>query len=899
MTTEKTPKTTPMMLQYLEVKEKHKDYLLMYRMGDFYELFFDDAVIASKALDIALTHRGTHLGKPIPMCGVPHHAFSSYMPKLIKQGYKVAICDQTETPEEAKLRGGNKAVIKREVSRIITAGTLTEDNLLNSSFNNYLCSVNFTEGLEPHITIALADISTGDFIIQNWDTNSISELQSFLLIKNPAEIIISDKLLNNKKFESIISEHKQKLVIKPESFFDTLNATKNLCDLYEISTLDSLGKLSDTEISCCGAILNYIQITQIGTKPNLKRPTKENNSDLLQIDAFSIRNLEIFNNINDENLKDSSLFEILDKTQTSMGRRYLRQILSAPLANAENINNRLNIVEFFTENKDLLLQIRTQLSLISDIQRIISRITFNRAGPKDLQNIGLTLSVSTYLKDILETAIKTNITNPLQNIINGLKDFSILTRNIKNAIIEDAPITTKESGYIKEGYNPTLDEYRNIQTNAKQIILDLQSKYILDTGISSLKIKYNNLAGYFIEVPIKQATSLMDPQSGFKHRQTLLNAVRFTTPELTEIEQKILVADDKYVSLEQSLFKDLCKDILNRVEDIELFAQSISELDVFTNLALIALENDYVKPIVDNTLAFEIIDGRHPIVEANIKKQNATFIPNDCILENTNNSSKLWILTGPNMAGKSTFLRQNAIIIIMAQIGSFVPATSAHIGVVNKLFSRVGASDNLARGQSTFMVEMSETATILNQADEHSFVILDEIGRGTATFDGLSIAWAVLEYLNNINRCRGLFATHYHELTESVSKLSNVSTHTMQIKEYEGDIIFLHKVGKGIADKSYGIHVAKIAGIPTTVINRASQILNSFESDENLTKTKNAIKKINDLDLFSYNVMEEAPAPKQNQNLELLEKKLKEVNPDELTPKSALEILYEIKNLLN
>lgn len=896
MTTENNTKPTPMMLQYLEVKEKHKDYLLMYRMGDFYELFFEDAEIASKALDIALTHRGTYYGKPIPMCGVPHHAFSSYMPKLIKQGYKVAICDQTETPEEAKLRGGNKAVIKREVSRIITAGTLTEDNLLNSSLNNYLCSVYVKDGLEPHITIAIADISTGEFTLQNWDTNSISELQSFLLIKNPVEIIISEKLLNNKQFEEIISEHKQKLVIKPESFFDTINAQKNLCEQFEISTLASIGNFTNEEISCCGAILNYIQITQIGTKPNLKYPTKEKNSDFLQIDAFSIKNLEIFNNINDENIKDSSLFEILDKTETSLGRRLLRKILSTPLANTKKINDRLNIVEFFTEHSELLSQIRAELILISDIQRIISRITLNRAGPKDLQNLANSLQLSLYLKDELEDELKKTITNPLTQILDGLKDFTNLSKKLKNAIIDDAPLTTKDAGFIKEGFNITLDEYKNIQQNTKQIILDLQSKYILDTGISNLKIKYNNIVGYFLEVPLKQATSLMGNKT-YTHRQTLVNNVRFSTNELTEIEQKILVANEKYVSLELSLFKELCTDILNQTNDIEKFAESIANLDVFTNLALIAIENNYTKPLVDNSLAFEIIDSRHPVVEANIKKQNATFIPNDCILENTKDSSKLWILTGPNMAGKSTFLRQNAIIIIMAQIGSFVPATSAHIGVVNKLFSRVGASDNLARGQSTFMVEMSETATILNQADEHSFVILDEIGRGTATFDGLSIAWAVLEYLNNINRCRGLFATHYHELTESISKLSNVSTHTMEIKEYEGDIIFLHKVICGIADKSYGIHVAKIAGIPNTVIQRATQILNNFESDENLAKTKNAIKKINEMDLFSYNT--KTNPTKTNKNSEILEKKLKELNPDELTPKSALEILYEIKNLIN
>lgn len=894
MEIKKEKKATPMMLQYLEVKEKHKDYLLMYRMGDFYELFFEDAIIASKALDIALTHRGIYMGKEVPMCGVPHHAFSSYMPKLIRQGYKVAICDQTETPEEAKQRAGNKAVIKREVSRIITAGTLTEDNLLNSSFNNYLCSINYKGKLEPEISIALSDISTGEFIIQSWKENAINELHSLLLIKNPAEILISETTFHTKLFEGILGEFKNKIVIKGDSFFDAINGKKRICELYGIGEA-SIKDLTDIEISCCGSIINYIELTQIGNIPNLQIPKKERNSDYLQIDAFSMKNLEVFENMNNENMKDSSLFEILDDTETSMGKRLLRKYLSTPLANKDKINERLNIIEFFTEREDLLKQIKTNLGLISDIERILNRIKLNRAGPKDLQNIEKTLNTSNFIKNIIEEHIENTLTNPLKEILEGLKDFKDITKKISNAIIDEAPLTTKESGFIKTGYHPTLDEYKNLQQNTKQIILDLQTKYAFDTGISTLKIKYNNIVGYFIEVPTKQASNLMIEDSIFKHRQTLVNGVRFTTDELTKIEQKILLANEKYEALELNLFKELCEEILNKKEDIESFCKSISKLDVYTNLALLAINNNYTKPEIDNSDSFEIIEGRHPIVEYNLKKQNITFIPNDCILENKEQTSKLWILTGPNMAGKSTFLRQNALIIIMAQMGSFIPAKSAHIGIVNKLFSRVGASDNLARGQSTFMVEMSETATILNQADEKSFVILDEIGRGTATFDGLSIAWAVLEYLNNINRCRGLFATHYHELTESISKLTNVSTHTMEIKEYEGDIIFLHKVSNGIADKSYGIHVAKIAGIPKTVIERASQILKSFESEESIAKTKQAIKKINDTDLFNYTLSKEKEIKEESE----IEKKLREINPDELSPKSALEILYEIKNLLN
>ena len=892
-------KATPMMQQYLSVKAQHKDCLLMYRMGDFYELFFDDAVVASKALDIALTHRGTHMGKPVPMCGVPYHAFSSYMPKLVRQGFKVAICDQMESPEEAKKRG-YKAVVKREVSRIITAGTLTEDNLLNGSFNNYLMSVMFTDGLESKVSVALTDISTGEFTIYSFDENAVSELLSLTIVKNPAEIIMSEDNVKNPKLENFVSQFKSKIVLKPNTFFDYINSKKNICDVFHVAETSVLGDFSDTEVCVQGAVLNYISLTQIGKMPNISKPHKESNSDILQIDAFSVKNLEIFENMNDDTTKSSNLFYVMYKTKTPLGKRELKRVLSAPLANSNEINKRLNIVDFFFNDSSLIENIREFLSQVFDIQRIVSRISCNRAGPRDLLNIGDTLAVIPQLKALLLSATENCIDNPIKSIIDDLKDFSSLSHNIKSAIIDEPPLIIRDGGFIKQGYNSILDEYKSLSQNTKQVILDLQAKYSLNTGILNLKIKYNNISGYFIEVPTKQASSLLDAKSGFTHKQTLVNCVRFTTPELSEIEQKILVAQEKYLSLELSLFDELCKSILSRIDDINLLSYAIARLDLYSSLALLAQVNDYIKPVVDDSFNFEIIDGRHPVVEENLKHQNIAFIPNDCVLENKNEDSKLWILTGPNMAGKSTFLRQNAIITIMAQIGSFVPASSAHIGVVNKLFSRVGASDNLARGQSTFMVEMSETATILNQADERSFVILDEIGRGTATFDGLSIAWAVLEYLNNINRCRGIFATHYHELTGVISKMKNVSAHTMEIKEYNGDVVFIHKVGIGTADKSYGIHVAKIAGIPDEVVSRASQILENLESDDTNLSNKKLVKKIDDMDLFSYKPQSEsAKKVEEDAKLRRLRDKLKEINPDDLSPKSALSIMYEIKDLID
>ena len=891
-------KATPMMQQYLSVKSQHKDCLLMYRMGDFYELFFDDAVIASKALDIALTHRGTYMGKQVPMCGVPYHAFSSYMPKLVRQGFKVAICDQVESPEEARKRG-YKSVVKREVSRIITAGTLTEDNLLSSSFNNYLMAIVFTKGLDLKASVALTDISTGEFVIYSFEDNAMSELLSLVMVKNPAEIIMSEEYLQNKEYENFISQFKSKIVFKPDTFFDLLNSQTNICKVFNVQEVSVLGNFSHDEICAQGAILNYINLTQIGQIPNISKPYKEFNSDILQIDAFSVKNLELFENINDDTTKSSNLFAVMDKTKTPMGKRELKNALSTPLTNVKKIQNRLNIVEFFFNNPTLVEGVRELLSQVFDIQRIVSRISYNRAGPRDLLNIGDTLGIIPSLKNLLLSATDNCIDNPVREIIDDLNDFSLLSHNIKSAIIDEPPIITRDGGFIKEGYNSVLDEYKSLSQNTKQVILDLQAKYSLDTSILNLKIKYNNLSGYFIEVPTKQAQVLIAPGSGFTHKQTLANCVRFTTPELSEIEQKILVAQDKYLSLELSLFDELCKSILSRIDDINILSNAIAKLDLYSSLAVLAVANDYVKPIVDDSLAFEIVDGRHPVVEANLKHQNIAFIPNDCVLENKSENSKLWILTGPNMAGKSTFLRQNAIITIMAQMGSFVPATSAHIGVVNRLFSRVGASDNLARGQSTFMVEMSETATILNQADERSFVILDEIGRGTATFDGLSIAWAVLEYLNNINRCRGIFATHYHELTEVIGKMKNVSAHTMEIKEYKGDIVFIHKVGVGVADKSYGIHVAKIAGIPSEVIARASQILDELESDNSSLSNKKLVRKIDDMDLFSFTPQPaEIKKSEDDEKLRRLCDKLKEIDPDELSPKSALSIMYEIKDML-
>ncbi len=636
-------KLTPMMQQYFDVKSKHQDYILMYRMGDFYELFFEDATISAQVLNIALTHRGTYDEKPIPMCGIPFHAFSSYIPKLVKQGFKVAICDQVEDPAEAKKRGP-KSVVKREVTRIITAGTLTEDNLLNDVFNNYLMAVSFKDGLNEKISVALADISTGEFFIKSFEENPLSELLSFTMVKNPAEIIINNDLLENKKLEEFIRLFKSKLVFKPAVFFDLENANKNLKNIFNVQDISVLGSFSDMEIEVQGAVLNYIQLTQIGKIPNILKPYKELNSDVLQIDAFSVKNLEIFENITDSEFKNANLFSTMDRGKTPMGRRLLKSLLSSPLANVEEINRRLNKVEFFVDNQELLDEVREILSEIFDVQRIISRVSFNRAGPRDLLNLSSTLRAVPNIKNLILKKVANVLDNPLIDIIEALGDFEELAQKIEKAIVEEPPIIIREGGFVKEGFHPVLDEYKKLSHNTKQVILELQAKYSLDTSILNLKIKYNNIAGYFIEVPTAKAAPLLEATNTFKHKQTLVNGVRFTTDELSQIEQKILVANDKSLALELSIFEELSKEILERSSDISKLSEAVAKLDVFSSLGLLAIENNYVKPEVNNSLDFEIKDGRHPVVEAQLKSENVAFIPNSSVLENKGDDSKLCIL---------------------------------------------------------------------------------------------------------------------------------------------------------------------------------------------------------------------------------------------------------------
>ncbi len=882
---------TPMMAQYINIKKEHQDYLLFYRMGDFYELFLDDAVIASQALDIALTKRGKIEGADIPMCGVPFHAYESYLAKLIRQGYKVAICEQTEDPKEAKKRG-SKSVVKREVIRLVTAGTLTEDPLLDAKRNNFLMAVS---KIADVLGVAWLDISTGEFFTQEINITAKDEetvFSALLARLSPVELIISDAYLHYPPIFGILKNYKEQLSSWPEDRFDSENAKEHLKKIFNVATLDAFGSFSRAEISAAGVLLDYVETSQKGKIPLLLYPQKIGEENIVEIDGATRRSLELIDSLSGD--KSSSLLKVIDRTVTGPGGRLLASRLANPLRDVMAIGKRQDIVEFFVTRHELRHEIRSILKETSDVGRAVSRLCVGRGGPRDMLNIKNTLGIIPKLRNLLrfksqdDTQVLSEIPDALQGIMLGMGEHSRLVAKLSEALKEDElPLLSRDGDFIRKGYSPALDELKGLKDNSHQAIISLQGKYIEQTGISHLKVKYNNVIGYFIEVPVKEAPRIIEDKS-FIFRQSVLNASRFTTVELTELEDKIRSAAERALAMELELYNELVYSIKAASDDIIKSSNALAELDVAAGLADLAVEYDYCRPIVDESYDFEIREGRHPVVEQALRKENAgAFVGNDCRLNEENGN--LWLLTGPNMAGKSTYLRQNAIIAILAQMGSFVPCKSAKIGIINKIFSRVGASDDLAKGRSTFMVEMVETAAILNQADERSFVILDEIGRGTATFDGLSIAWAVVEYLHEINRCRTLFATHYHELTSLSGKLARLSLHCMKIKEFNDEVIFLHEVMDGAADRSYGIHVAKLAGLPKAVLRRSEQVLHNLENQDKGMSAKDVAQ---ELPLFAYvkeRVEEKISSPALDE--------LQNINPDDLSPREALEKLYELKKL--
>ncbi len=869
---------TPMMAQYLEIKERYQNALLFYRMGDFYEMFFDDAVAAAAALDIALTKRGKHEGNEIPMCGVPHHAAEGYFLTLIRKGFRVAVCEQLESPAEAKKRG-YKAVVKRDVVRLVTPGTLTEDSLLEARRNNFLAAYAEIRG---SAALAWVDISTGDFSVMKM---APVQLGPELARLRPSELLITDEQMQD--LGELETDFGISVTPLSASSFDSTNAQTRLCDLYKTKSLEGFGNFERPEIAAMGAVVSYLEITQKGKLPLLRAPNAETHGGTVQIDAATRRNLEITQSMSGG--RDGSLLQVIDRTLTAGGGRLLQHRLSSPSRDMAAITARHDAIEFAIGSTQVAMDLREALRRVPDMDRALSRLGLDRGGPRDLAAIRNGLTQASQISEILDPdAIPEQFAQNRAALL-GHDDLIDL---LDAALIAEPPLLSRDGGFIATGYDEELDEARTLRDEGRSVIAGLQAQYAEHTGITTLKIKHNNVLGYFIEVTATHADKMLgEPMSAdYIHRQTTANAVRFTTVELSDLETRILNAGARALEIEKRLYSALSDACLAKIAEVGAAASALAEFDVTCGFADLAAGENWCRPKVDTSRAFNISGGRHPVVETALRKQaGEPFIANDCDLSPDKSAAAIWLLTGPNMAGKSTFLRQNALIALLAQSGSFVPATSAHIGMVSQIFSRVGASDDLARGRSTFMVEMVETAAILNQADDHALVILDEIGRGTATYDGLSIAWATLEHLHDANKCRALFATHYHEMTALADKMDGLENATVAVKEWEGEVIFLHEVIRGAADRSYGVQVAKLAGLPEAVVARARVVLDALEAGEREGGNQKAI--IDDLPLFSA-TPPPAPTPAKDS---AVEDALNDINPDALTPREALQILYDLK----
>jgi DNA mismatch repair protein MutS len=876
---------TPMMRQYQEIKAAHPDCLLFYRMGDFYELFFQDAEIASRALGIVLTKRGKHQGADIPMCGVPVVRSDEYLHKLIAAGFRVAVCEQTEDPAEAKKRGA-KSVVARNVIRLITAGTLTEDTLLDARRNNYLAAVVRARASAPDaaalFALAYLDISTGEFRVTECDRLALAAEIARI---EPGEIIVSDALYSDAE----LIPYLRTLPVTPltRDVFDGATAERRLAGYFAVATTEAFGTFSRLELTAAAACITYVERTQLGSRPPLSPPTREAAATTLSIDAATRANLELMRTLSGE--RRGSLSEAIDRTVTVAGARLLSQRLSAPLTDPAAIGRRLDAVALFVHDGAVRADVRSQLAAAPDLARSLARLVLERGGPRDLAAIRDGLAAA---RELARRLAMLETPDEIAEAANALAapDDAIIAA-LSAALADDLPYLKRDGGFVRTGYDSALDETRALRDESRRVVAALQARYADETGIRALKVRHNNVLGYFVEVTQQHGDKLLAPplNATFIHRQTLAGQVRFTTTELAALEAKIASAADRALAMELDIFERLAAQVTAAAEPIKRAAQALAVLDVSAALAALAVERDYVRPEVDGSLDFVVAGGRHPVVEQALQQDGGPFVANDCDLSAPNGAGagRIYVVTGPNMAGKSTFLRQNALIAVMAQMGSFVPVKRARIGVVDRLFSRVGAADDLARGRSTFMVEMVETAAILNQATTRSLVILDEIGRGTATFDGLSIAWAAIEHLHETNRCRALFATHFHELTALSEKLARLFNATVRVKEWHGDVVFLHEVMAGAADRSYGIQVAKLAGLPAAVIERAKLVLAQLESQDRTS----ARKLIDDLPLFAASAR--AAVPKSE--TEELAVALAALNPDEMTPKEALEALYALK----
>jgi DNA mismatch repair protein MutS len=897
-----SPAASPMMAQYHEIKRAHPGCLLFFHLGDFFELFFDDAVAAARALDIALTKRGRHDGADIPMCGVPVHHAEAYLARLIRAGFKVAICEQIEDPAEARKRGA-KGPLRRAVVRVVTAGTLTEDGLLEARRHNYLAGLAEAGG---ELGLAWLDLSTGAFALA---PTGETALAGDLARLRPGEILLPERLLARPSLFDLWAEWKPALTPLPNPRFDSEAGQRRLASFYRVGALDGFGSFGRAELAAAGALVDYLTLTQQAETPHLEPPRRVLPGSVMQIDAATRRNLELTATLAGE--RKGSLLAVIDRTVTAAGARLLAEHLAAPLTVTAEIAARLDAVQFLVEEAGLREAMRQCLRPCPDIARALSRLCLGRGGPRDLAALREALGATARLREMLaapglasppRATLSRGDPEILPSLLaeagRGLGEHGVLVDRLARALAAELPLLARDGGFIAAGYSDELDELRALRDESRRLIAGLQARYAAETGIAALKIRHNNVIGYFVEIAAREAKKL---GSAFLHRQTMAAAQRYTTNELAALESKIASAAERALALELSLYQDLVGEVTARRPEIAAAARALATIDVIAALAELAAEDGWVRPAIEEGAVFDIKGGRHPTVAAALAGES-TFVANDCRLDD---QKRIWLVTGPNMAGKSTFLRQNAVFAILAQTGSYVPARAARIGIVDRLFSRVGAADDLARGRSTFMVEMVETAAILNQAGPNSFVILDEIGRGTATFDGLSIAWACLEHLHEVNRCRTLFATHYHELTALAARLPALACQTMRVKEWQGEVVFLHEVAPGTADRSYGIHVAKLAGLPPAVTARAEEILAMLESGEEgealarlfgvPARAVLARGGADDLPLFqAARPRGSAPEPCKS----AAEALLRETRPDELTPRAALDLVYRLKALV-
>jgi DNA mismatch repair protein MutS len=875
---------TPMMVQYFEIKAANPDCLLFYRMGDFYELFFDDAEVASRALGIVLTKRGKHEGEDIRMCGVPIERADDYLNRLIALGHRVAVCEQLEDPAEAKKRGA-KSVVKRDVVRLVTPGTITEERLLEPGRARLLVAVQKVRAKEARAFYGLAalDLSTGAFALSEADE---AGLAAELARLEPSEIVASQAVCDEAPFARLIAELRVSLTPLAREGGDGAVAERRVCEFYGVETLDGFGAFSRAEIAAAALALAYVKRTQMDARPALSPPVRRARGASLEIDQATRANLELTRTLGGG--REGSLIAAIDLTVTPAGARLLAERLASPLTDPSAINERLDGLDFLILDAPMRDALRSELKGTPDFLRSLARLSLDRGGPRDLSSVRNGLAAAGALASMLETAEE--LPAELLRAYAALaRKCGALHAELDGALADDLPLVKRDGGFVRAGALAALDETRLLRDESRRVIADMQASYAEETGVRQLKIRHNNFLGYYIETPQAQGEPLLKAplNATFIHRQTMAGALRFTTNALVELEAKIASAAERALKLELDAFERLRLACLAEGDALRGLGAALAVIDVAAALAELAVKRDWTRPLVDASLAFRIEGGRHPVVEAALKAAGEPFVANACDLSGeVADGGRIAVVTGPNMAGKSTYLRQNALIALLAQMGSYAPASRAHIGVVDRLFSRVGAADDLARGRSTFMVEMVETAAILNQASERSLVILDEIGRGTATFDGLSIAYACVEHLNAVNRSRALFATHFHELTQLAEILPRLVNLTMRVSEFKGSLVFLHEVVAGAADRSYGIQVAKLAGLPASVVRRARKVLADLEA----TRPSGTL---DSLPLFSYEPHEPQPPAR-----DVLRDAIAALDPDELSPRDAHAALYALKRLL-